>query len=107
MGVNRFIAGDSQRAYTGSQMDVQSRRRFLRGSLALAGLGLLSACGMQPPQVQQRSKALRIGYLHPGVSTSPGLRAFQGAFLDGMRELGYIEGQDLTVEWRWAEGQEA
>ena len=107
MGVNRFIAGDSQRAYTASQMDVQSRRQFLRGSLALAGLGLLSACGMQPPQVQRRSKALRIGYLHPGVSTSPGLRAFQDAFLDGMRELGYIEGQDLTIEWRWAEGQEA
>jgi putative ABC transport system substrate-binding protein len=35
------------------------------------------------------------------------MRTFQGAFLDGMRERGYVEGQDLLIEWRWAEGQEA
>src|SRR5687767_5814415 len=84
----------------------RSRRRFLRGSLALLGLACCAGCGVLPSSVQQRPKALRLGYLHPGVSASPDLRAFQGAFLEGMRDLGYVEGQDLTIEWRWAEGQE-
>jgi putative ABC transport system substrate-binding protein len=83
-----------------------NRRSFLRGGLALVGLGLVAGCGVLPPPVQQRPKVLRLGYLHPGVSASPDLRAFQGAFLEGLRDLGYIEGQDLTIEWRWAEGQE-
>ena len=28
-----------------------------------------------------------------------------GAILQGMRELGYVEGRDFVVEWRFAEGQ--
>ena len=85
----------------------QGRRRFMQRSLALAGVSVLSGCGVLLPSAQQRLTIPRLGYLHPGVSTSPGLRTFQGAFLDAMRELGYSEGQDLTIEWRWAEGREA
>ena len=87
-------------------MPVRSRRRFVRSSLALAGAGLLSGCGILPPPAEQPPRAPRLGYLHPGASSSPGLRAFQGAFLDGMRDLGYVEGRNLAIEWRWAEGQE-
>src|SRR5688572_32899342 len=58
------------------------------------------------PSGPRRSGPFRIGYLHPGASTSPDLRVYQSAFLEGMRELGYAEGRDLTIEWRWAEGQE-
>src|SRR5271165_637788 len=44
-----------------------------------------------------------IGYLHSG---SPGPFAHQvAAFKQGLSETGYVEGQNVTVEYRWAEGQ--
>src|SRR5262245_4699951 len=45
-----------------------------------------------------------IGFLH---SASPGdaLRTRLAAFRQGLAEGGYIEGQNVTIEYRWAEGQ--
>ena len=46
-----------------------------------------------------------IGFL--GSSTSPGgLSAppLLAAFLQGLSEIGFAEGQNVTIEWRWAEG---
>jgi putative ABC transport system substrate-binding protein len=44
-----------------------------------------------------------IGVLH---SASPGGFAFYvTALRNGLKELGYIEGQNVAVEYRWAEGQ--
>jgi putative ABC transport system substrate-binding protein len=44
-----------------------------------------------------------IGFLSGG---SPGpFASFVVAFQDGMRETGYIEGQNLGIEYRWAEGR--
>ncbi len=97
-----------RRRYSGGMRGrTLARRHFLQGGLALAGAGLLSGCSFVIPTVGSPSRTARIGYLHPGVSTSPDLRAFQGAFLEGMRELGYSEGPDFAIDWRWAEGQEA
>ncbi len=79
-----------------------NRRQFLRGSLALASLGLLSGCGMLPSQGQQPAKVPRIGYLgngFPGGST-------EEAFLEGLRDLGYVEAQNIGIEWRFAEGRD-
>jgi putative ABC transport system substrate-binding protein len=42
----------------------------------------------------------RLGYLASGRALSPAEEAFR----EGLRELGYSEGQNLTVEWRLAEG---
>jgi putative ABC transport system substrate-binding protein len=42
----------------------------------------------------------RIGYLAPTANNRPEVR---GAFLEGMREYGYIEGQNVTIEWRFAD----
>jgi putative ABC transport system substrate-binding protein len=48
-------------------------------------------------------KIARIGYLAPGTATtSAGTRQ---AFTEGLRHHGWIEGQNLAIEYRWAEGR--
>ena len=44
----------------------------------------------------------RIAFL--GGSTSAGAAKLTGAFIEGMRALGYAEGRDFDMEYRWAEG---
>ena len=46
-------------------------------------------------------KVPRIGWLGSYAATNP---AYQG-FHDGLRELGYIEGKNVIIEARWAEGK--
>jgi putative ABC transport system substrate-binding protein len=56
-----------------------------------------------PWQAQQPAKVPRIGYLLGGsVSPDP---ASRGAFLEGLQELGYIDGQNIILERRYADGQ--
>jgi len=50
---------------------------------------------------QQTGKAPRIGYLGNGTPTTE--RSLLEAFRQGLRELGWIEGQTVTIEYRWAE----
>ena len=70
------------------------RRRLL----LVAGLASLLA----PRYVQAQSAPYRIGFL--GNST-PALEAnLIGPFRQGLRDLGYVEGRNLVIEWRWAEG---
>ena len=52
---------------------------------------------------QQPSKVWRIGYLSPGTEASQGPRV--AAFRAGLRELGYIEGKNLIIDFRWADGK--
>ena len=55
-------------------------------------------------RAQQGGKLWRIGYLS-GIARPPSLQAsYFGGFLEGIRELGYIEGRDYLVEWRFADG---
>jgi putative ABC transport system substrate-binding protein len=52
---------------------------------------------------QQPKKVSRIGFLSPQARTSsPNLTE---AFLQGLRELGYVDGQNIAIEYRWAEGK--
>src|SRR5262252_3997420 len=54
-------------------------------------------------EAQQPAKLPRIGYL-VGASPAEGARDIE-AFRQGLRELGYVEGQNLVIEWRSAEGR--
>jgi putative ABC transport system substrate-binding protein len=54
-------------------------------------------------QAQQAGKIPRIGYLH-GAPLSAAL-ARNEAFRQGLRELGYVEGKNIVLEWRSAEGK--
>jgi putative ABC transport system substrate-binding protein len=76
------------------------RRELLHGSLAVAGLGLLAGCGRLPFPGRQPAKVPLIGYL--GGSASPLLLE---AFRQGLREHGWVEGQSVALEARFADGQ--
>jgi len=56
-----------------------------------------------PAQVQQTKKVSRIGYVSSGTAASESSRS--EAIKLALRELGYIEGQNITIEYRYAEGQ--
>src|SRR5207245_4017678 len=53
-------------------------------------------------KAQQPAKIARIGYLSLDVATSAHLR---DAFLQGLRDLGYVEGRNVAIEYRDAEGK--
>jgi len=67
--------------------------------------GLLLAAAMQPARAQQPEARRLLGILSPGRSehTDPTFNMLN-AFLQGLRELGYTEGQNLTVERQYANG---
>jgi putative ABC transport system substrate-binding protein len=51
---------------------------------------------------QVQTKARRIGFLTPrSRPTPPDHDAFSDAFTQGMRDLGYVEGKNLVIEWRY------
>jgi putative ABC transport system substrate-binding protein len=68
--------------------------------LALSAL-LLALC--PSAEAQQPTKVPRIGYL-TGASLSS-QSANREAFQQGLRELGYIEGKNIVIEWRAADGK--
>jgi len=78
-----------------------SRREFVQG-VGIAGLGLLAGCGRLPGQAQQPSKVFRIGFLSGNAPAAAA--ASVEAFRQGLRALGYLEGENLVLEGRWAEG---
>ena len=73
-----------------------------RKIFCLALCALLFALGVSA-QAQQPAKVPRIGYL-----TNESLSALSArteAFRQGLRELGYLEGKNIVIEWRDAEGK--
>jgi putative ABC transport system substrate-binding protein len=51
---------------------------------------------------QQPAKVPRIGILRPGSPPDPLVEGFQ----QGLRDLGYVEGRNISIEYRWAGGRE-
>ena len=74
-----------------------TRRAFI-GTLA----GTLLATPLAA-DAQQATKVSRIGFLASGAAagTAPRLEAFR----QGLRDLGYVEGRNIAIEYRWAEGK--
>ncbi len=68
------------------------------GLISTLALGLLA--GPLPAEAQQAGKVYRIGYLSPRLSS-----VRRKAFREGLHELGYIEGQNVAIEERFAEGK--
>jgi hypothetical protein len=74
------------------------RRTFLAGTGAVLVAAPLAA------QAQQAGKVYRIGWL--GVTQPPSPDAGWEAFIAGLRERGYVEGQNMVLERRYSEGRE-
>lgn len=74
---------------------------LVRASLAASVPLLLLAA--PPAAAPPPTKMVRIGVLSPGFPFVPA-DTF-GAFRQGLRDLGYVEGRNLTIEWRFAKGQ--
>jgi putative ABC transport system substrate-binding protein len=73
------------------------RRAFLAVATGLA-LGM-----PRPARSQAAGKPYRVGFL--GNSTAALEANLVGPFRDGLRERGYLEGRDVVLDFRWAEGQ--
>jgi len=76
---------------------VTTRRAFIG---TLAG-GLVAA--PFAAEAQQAAKVARIGYLATNLAGTP--PASHEAFLEGLRDLGYVEGRNVVIEYRDAEGK--
>jgi hypothetical protein len=74
----------------------------LRRRQFLTLLGGAAAAWPQVARVQQPARLPRIGILWPNPVTASG--HFVDAFRQGLGELGYIEGRNMTIEFRTAEG---
>jgi putative tryptophan/tyrosine transport system substrate-binding protein len=68
--------------------------------LALCAM-LLALCASA--SAQQAKKVPRIGYLN--ATSASAVSDSVEAFLQGLRELGYIEGKNIVIEYRFAEGK--
>src|SRR4030095_14998587 len=64
--------------------------------MVLLALGVIA-------EAQQPKKVPRIGYLV--ISSFSGSESRAEAFRQGLRELGYVEGKNIIIEWRSADGK--
>jgi putative ABC transport system substrate-binding protein len=81
-------------------VNVARRRLLVAVGSAAAGM-----CAPLRGFAQQAGKMARIGILSPVARTDAVARALYTAFTDRLRELGYVEGKTLLIEWRFAEGK--
>src|SRR5215471_15519477 len=82
---------------------MRPQRKSVHKKIVCVVFGVLLLALGSPAQAQQAQKIPRIGFLlAPSRSaTAEPLDAFQ----KGLRELGYVEGQNIVIEYRYAEGK--
>ncbi len=75
------------------------RRREFIGGIALGFIALPCAV-----DAQQAGNVPRVGFLVTGSLDSPAIQRNLDAFREGLRERGYVEGQNIVIEFRSADG---
>jgi putative ABC transport system substrate-binding protein len=81
-----------------------NQRRKLMAALGAGALSAPFAARAQAPGAAA-GKIWRVGFLALPSRPADLDSHYYGAFRHGMRELGYVEGKNLVIEWRWAEGE--
>jgi len=85
-----------------TRRDGWSRREFLR-AVTLAGTAGFLGLGSEAARAQQPARIPRIGFLLPASASFYSARV--EAFRQQLRELGYVEGKTIVIEYRYAEGK--
>ena len=75
----------------------------MSGKIGIWLLATLLLTTAPPAKAQQPTKIPRIGFLGGGSASANAGRV--EAFRQGLRELGYVEGKNIVIEQRWAEGK--
>jgi putative tryptophan/tyrosine transport system substrate-binding protein len=96
---NRFLDSCSDNRKSKTCPELSRRIENLKWAGVVAIVLAITVCGTRA-EAQQPKKVPRIGVLSPG---SPGPSPLLDAFRQGLRELGYVEGQNIAVEYRFAE----
>ncbi len=75
--------------------------RVIRFAAAVSVLAAVSVAHAQPG-----GSVPRVGYLSPYSASDPQIQRGRDLFELALRELGYVEGQNVAIEYRWAEGKD-
>jgi putative ABC transport system substrate-binding protein len=75
----------------------------MRFGIATVVLALALLAAPLAIEAQQAGKVPRIGFLAPGSAKTDA--SFAQAFSEGLREHGWVDGQNVAIEYRWAEGK--
>src|SRR5438552_1150062 len=94
-----MTAGSEQKAVSSKEIEAKPMIRRIVVCLLITALlpTVLPAHGQQPAKVP------RIGFLSSLSAAAVSDRV--DAFRQGLRELGYVEGKNIVIEYRWAEGK--
>ena len=88
---------------TGDECRVERAEKNMRRKITVLTLcAMLFALSLEA-ETQQQNKAPRIGFLIGGSPSAVAART--EAFRQGLRELGYVEGKNIVIEFRYAEGK--
>src|SRR3977135_1305474 len=90
--------GPNEGAYATTRGDRMTRREFLTFLGATAGWPLAA-------RAQQSTPPKRLGVLMTGAESDPDSERRIGAFREGLRALGWVDGQNVTIEYRWGAGE--
>ena len=87
----------------GKRREARGKKKNMKKKITLWLLATLFLANVSLADAQQTTKIPRIGYLSVQSLSTNSARI--EAFRQGLRELGYLEGKNIVIEWRHAEGK--